>query len=453
MVRVANIRGWYIFFIAFLVLFTIIEPLPAQILQQHFDTLNSLAEFQHPTAPNEGQVNRINLNQVDLDGSDIFSLGVEEGGNKFLHVHKQGRRTRHFDRTSGIDNAPTLVISFDFELISIEREGRIAGWFLGDQLGNTSFAPARVEKWAEIGIFADPSNNSFSLSNERESMSFQSNNSYTGKRKIRIIANNSGEHLLYEDPAGSLTLIPDENVHLWVDGERQLVSSRPFLGESARKINAVKFLLRNTTMNAVFHIDNVLIEELEIIPLPVELKDFSARVEDEDVLLQWQTASEKDHSHFEVERSLDGSTFIPLGRIPSAGNSTTKQSYSYTDRHAARELAGTVYYRLKMIDIDHTYEYSPVQTVSLTDRSFELLSISPNPFRETLSLEIQAAKAQLVEIELLDQQGTLLLRQEEQLIPGLPELSIRELDKLSPGIYFLRIKAAEFQGHYRLVKL
>lgn len=451
MERRAVDNSTYYYFLVTFIFVLLGSSLCAQIVHQDFNHLNALQEFRG-SPPAEGQVNRINLNPLTSDGSAVFTL-AEEGENKFIRVHKQGRNMRHFDRTSDIENAPTLMISFDFELISSAQDGRIATWYIGDYLNPNSFFPEVHEKWAEIGIFANSNENSFQLSSERPSLSVRSIQSYTGKRKIKIVVNNSGETVLYDSPDGFVQLLPDKGLHLWVDEEQQAIPIRPFLGENAHQINAVKFLLWNTPFDAVFHIDNLIIAPLPIVPLPVELLSFRAAQLDSDIVLAWQTSSEKNNSYFEIERSLDGESFASLGRVPSAGNSNSLKTYSFTDHAAAEKLAGSVYYRLKMVDVDGTFEYSPVELVSLPDQSFKIISVSPNPFGENILINVQNRKEQLVELKLLDQQGNVLLQQTEHLRPGVPELSIRELDKLSPGIYFLKINASENQGHYRLLKL
>lgn len=452
MFRATDSGGRHILFLSLFISILIYfdHPLFAQIVFQDFNELDDLTEFRS-TSPDTSQVDRINLNPVTSDGSAVFTL-EGEGEEKFLRVNKRGRNIRHFDRTTGIEDAATLLISFDFELISTEQEGRIATWYIGDDLNPNSFFPNIPEKWAEIGIFANPSDNSFFLSSESENISSRSNSSYTGKRRVSIIANNSGESIIYDSPDGLSSLLPDESIHLWVDQDRQAVTTRPFLGSSAQQINAVKFLVWLNDNNAVFHIDNLLIAELDIEPLPVELLEFTARAQEVDVVLEWQTATEKNSSYFEIERSLDGESFSSLGQVPSSGNSNQLKSYSFTDQHAARELGGSVYYRLKIVDIDNSFEYSPVELISLRGYSFQVLSVSPNPFREKLTLAVESHEEQVVDLELLDQQGILLLQQQQYLRPGVPELSIRELGNLSPGIYFLRVKAADYQAHYRLLK-
>jgi hypothetical protein len=89
--------------------------------------------------------------------------------------------------------------------------------------------------------------------------------------------------------------------------------------------------------------------------LPIELFDFSYSEEKNAVELHWQTASEKNSLGFDVLRSEDGSSFYKAGHVPAAGNSNTISKYYFEDRFRSKEL---VYYKLKLIDKDLSYEYS-----------------------------------------------------------------------------------------------
>src|SRR5690554_5511094 len=60
-------------------------------------------------------------------------------------------------------------------------------------------------------------------------------------------------------------------------------------------------------------------------PLPIELLSFNALVSGSDkVRAFWTTMSERDNDYFTVERSIDGLSWIDLGKVPGAGNSTSK---------------------------------------------------------------------------------------------------------------------------------
>ncbi|MBC9810971.1 hypothetical protein H9Y05_00640 [Crocinitomicaceae bacterium CZZ-1] len=84
-------------------------------------------------------------------------------------------------------------------------------------------------------------------------------------------------------------------------------------------------------------------------PLPIELVSFTGDTTDRMNILKWQTATEKNNSHFNLERSIDGSNWIHLVTLPGAGTIHYPQEYRYSDT----DFEHTVnYYRLKQIDFD-----------------------------------------------------------------------------------------------------
>ena len=113
-------------------------------------------------------------------------------------------------------------------------------------------------------------------------------------------------------------------------------------------------------------------------PLPVELVQFTATAEGRSaVRLAWATASEKNSQAFEVERSADGRTFARIGTVAAAGSSSAVRSYELLDARLPTGAA-LLYYRLKQVDADGTFSYSPVRTVALTGAAAGL-ALYPNP--------------------------------------------------------------------------
>ncbi|MGI4866411.1 MAG: hypothetical protein ACRYFZ_20970 [Janthinobacterium lividum] len=113
-------------------------------------------------------------------------------------------------------------------------------------------------------------------------------------------------------------------------------------------------------------------------PLPVQLTAFTATAAPSQaaVALAWTTASELNSAAFEVERSLDGRTFTRLGTVAAAGSSSSARSYGLLD--AQLPGAALLYYRLKQVDLDGTFRYSPVRAVTLSGAAAGL-SLYPNP--------------------------------------------------------------------------
>jgi hypothetical protein len=119
-------------------------------------------------------------------------------------------------------------------------------------------------------------------------------------------------------------------------------------------------------------------------PLPVELVRFTAEPQKADALLKWATASEKNNDHFDIEASADGRTFRRIGQVAGHGTTTQAHEYQLLDPAIARYAASPVYYRLRQVDTDGTFSYSPVRTVAVSGKLE--LALFPNPTKGAATL-------------------------------------------------------------------
>ena len=95
--------------------------------------------------------------------------------------------------------------------------------------------------------------------------------------------------------------------------------------------------------------------------LPVKLEYFSAYKYGNMSLLKWSTASEINNDYFDIERSPDCINWESISKISSlSGNSINELDYQYTDSHPLNDIN---YYRLKQVDVDGEFEYSPIVDV------------------------------------------------------------------------------------------
>lgn len=137
-----------------------------------------------------------------------------------------------------------------------------------------------------------------------------------------------------------------------------------------------------TSTSSPIRLQTIAIEEISwckvATPLPVTLTSFDAKAAGVDANLSWATASEANNDYFGVERSFDGVTFSQIGRINGHGTTTTTSSYTYIDAGVGNQTVGTVYYRLRQVDLDGTATYSPVRTVAFASGA-AALKLYPNP--------------------------------------------------------------------------
>lgn len=177
--------------------------------------------------------------------------------------------------------------------------------------------------------------------------------------------------------------------------------------------------------------------------LPVELSQFSARVEDENqISLYWQTSTEINNDGFEVERSTDGQNWETLDFVLGGGTTRDISEYSYADNNP---YAGINYYRLKQFDFDGDYEYSWV--VKSEIREENELEIYPNPASQgyvTLGFENDSFASTVTEV--YDNLG----RRVKQVKLGYGEHQL-DISDLTEGLYTVTVYAGRQLLQKRLI--
>jgi hypothetical protein len=187
-------------------------------------------------------------------------------------------------------------------------------------------------------------------------------------------------------------------------------------------------------------------------PLPVKLIGLSAHAAGKDVRVSWNTASELNSSHFEVQRSVDGRVFKGIGRVASAGYSTNVRQYRFDDRTAGNIEAPVLYYRLLVADKDGKSEYSEVVAVKRTasEKAF-VATAFPNPFTSEAYLSVTLAESADLSFVVTDLAGRTVSHKSVSLLPGSHTLQA-EMQDLLPGAYILTLTVNGHSQSYKLLK-
>jgi hypothetical protein len=175
------------------------------------------------------------------------------------------------------------------------------------------------------------------------------------------------------------------------------------------------------------------------IPLPVEFINLQANKKGEPVAVKWTTASEKNITHFVVERSSNGKEFSTVGTVEAKINSTLLTNYLLTDQSP---LSGISYYRVYSVDMFGTAQYSKTVAVTSLDnvkvQPANNIMVFPNPFdgrNLNLSLAGHEGTMQVALYDMLGKQVYINTIKEYA-----PELVNIQMDTtLSPGMYVLQI--------------
>jgi hypothetical protein len=136
--------------------------------------------------------------------------------------------------------------------------------------------------------------------------------------------------------------------------------------------------------------------------VPVELVSFVALRAGSGAKLLWKTATERDNLGFEVLRSAGGGGWESLGFVAGEGSSSAPVSYSFID--PLPPTAGEVTYRLKQVNRDGSFTYSPVAVLS-TQRGPLAMQVFPNPGRGEGTVRFTLEESSDIELDLYAPDG------------------------------------------------
>lgn len=182
-------------------------------------------------------------------------------------------------------------------------------------------------------------------------------------------------------------------------------------------------------------------------PLPVELLSFDARQSGETVVLNWRTASEVNNAGFDVERKTARDSWQTLGFVRGNGTTATMQSYQFID--GSTEVGTAYSYRLKQIDFDGKFVYSPVVSIEMRQLEpaktyrYSLEQNFPNPFNPTTIIRFTMKEAGAATLTVTDVLGRTVMTQPLNARLGENQVVFNAMS-LGSGIYFYTLNAQGF---------
>jgi hypothetical protein len=182
-------------------------------------------------------------------------------------------------------------------------------------------------------------------------------------------------------------------------------------------------------------------------PLPVTLSEFDATLTKEGVALNWSTLTEVNADYFDIEKSINGFDFQPIGRLAAHGPNI---GYSFLDQNTQFSRA---YYRLKNVDLaigqaPAKFEYSKVISVEKQGFHNYGVLVYPNPV-ENKSFTIQVGDGNPVEgqVMLCDLSGRTISKELRNNVQGEYQIS----DNLQSGFYFLKVYTSTIRQTVKIV--
>ena len=187
--------------------------------------------------------------------------------------------------------------------------------------------------------------------------------------------------------------------------------------------------------------------------IPVELVSFSGTQSNTEIHLSWITATELNNQGFEIERKTTDD-WKKIGFVNGNGTTTEMQYYSFTDNIRLVSNVDKIYYQLKQIDFDGTYEYSNEVIIEISQPDSYLLKQNyPNPFNPSTIISWQLPESKFVTLKIYDVLGNevaSLINKEKS--AGNFEVEF-DSNGLPSGIYFYTLQAGKFTDSKKMILL
>jgi Secretion system C-terminal sorting domain len=360
----------------------------------------------------------------------FFKLEINKSGNQSVSLHKTISIGSGVFFVSGFLD----LNGFDLDLettahLDGEREGsRVIG-----SNGGTVVFPTNLN----VPTSANPGNLGIFISSD------QNLGNITIRRGHQAQLNGNGlsnSILRYYD------IIPANNTNLnatlrfnYFDGELNGINENSlvlFKSDDAINWSAQGFTSRDATTNfvektGINSFSRWTLSSLNS-PLPVGFILFNAKCEGNKVLVTWKTAQEQNSSHFNIERSSDGTHWTVISNLPAAGNSASERSYSFTDNNPVQNAN----YRIGEYDLDGRVQYTSIvpSSCNMTDR----FSLWPNPVHEMVFINIITGNESQAMIKVFDSKGALVKKQTTTVLQGSNQLSV-DIRSLANGVYSLHV--------------
>lgn len=171
-----------------------------------------------------------------------------------------------------------------------------------------------------------------------------------------------------------------------------------FFGDSSQN-----YLLEWTVVNnlCLTRKDTIALNPI-CLPLPVELISFSGELIDYQTNIQWVSAKQENFKHFKLEKNNNGN-WLTMATIDAENSNNSLQYYNYTDQNPG---SGEVHYRLKMVDLDGSFEYSNTISFNTVLDGSDIVAF-PVPADKQLSLTGLSLKG--AEVRVLNSMGQTLI--------------------------------------------
>lgn len=181
--------------------------------------------------------------------------------------------------------------------------------------------------------------------------------------------------------------------------------------------------------------------------LPVNFTFFTVGCTGNAAVLNWQTASEINSDHFEIQKSNDAITWLTIATQKAAGQSSTLKDYSYTDFTSLP--SAKVFYRILSVDVDGRKKNTDVKVSACSSNDNFL--VWPNPVQHELYVSLKSGNAYQALVQLIDNKGAIVQRWKKNILIGANQFAI-DMNDQPKGAYYLVVNNTEGKKIIKIIK-
>jgi len=183
--------------------------------------------------------------------------------------------------------------------------------------------------------------------------------------------------------------------------------------------------------------------------LPISLFNFSGTENNRKVQLYWQTEHEGNSSYFEIQRSADGNSFETFATVSAQGN--INNNYQSTD-DLFFYVFKTVYYRIKMVNINGSFKYSPSVMLQLAAKGNNTIKAWPLPFSSNLNIAFEGEEKETVKITIRSINGSTVMNLTSTVTKGPNTIALYQAQSMPSGTYLLTVSSLTGAKTIKVIK-
>jgi hypothetical protein len=182
--------------------------------------------------------------------------------------------------------------------------------------------------------------------------------------------------------------------------------------------------------------------------LSTDFLSFTGKADNNKVQLKWTTGSEEKVQEYVVEKSVDGRNFSLAGTVKAYNNKAETNFYSWSEPITS---GLTSFYRIRLVS-PVQQKFSRIVKITTDNTTVDFLHV-PNPFYNKLSAEINTSESKVINLQLVDNLGKVVRRQQHALLAGQNKVEIDQTEGLPKGLYTLQLQSGDVVVSKRVVKM